>query len=149
MSEYNNSYKYPSLEKTYMETMFLFLKEQENSPSKKEQKLLEEKIRAIHSVHTQMIHHKQSGIMPNLLNFICMKKAEMLKAATTIQDVKEIADPPKPNYTGNGWQLSPNSLIEEEVIYWSQTSLKALLNQIRFKRYISLMEEIFEKKFDE
>lgn len=84
-----------------------------------------------------------------LVDVIMEKKSRMILDAKTIKDVRELSEPPEPRYTGNGWVVSENSVPEEEMIWWSKTSLRAPLTHEATKRYMELFKQFYGKSVDE
>lgn len=71
------------------------------------------------------------------------KRLKLIAGATTIKDIKEIENEPKPRYTGNGFVTGKFSVPEEEMIVWSLTSLEAPLIPAGFDRYMALFRQVF------
>jgi len=112
-------------------------------------KLLNEKIEALKKVYATVEWYAKDGFMGRLLDTIMEKKAKMILDATSIKNVRELADPPKPQYDGNKWHTSPNSVPEEEMVWWSKVSLRAPLAYEAVKRYEELFEQFYGVSVDE
>ena len=73
----------------------------------------------------------------------------MILDATSIDDIREIANPPKIRFGGNRWIASKNSVPEEEMILWSKALEHGQLSEEGFKRYFELFEQFYGKRIDE
>lgn len=113
------------------------------------EKLLNEKFEAIKRVYATVEWYAKDGFMERLVDTIMEKKAKMILEATSIKDVRELSSPPKPQRDGDKWYLSQNSVPEEEMIWWSKTSLKAPLAYDAVQRYKELFEQFFGMSVDE
>lgn len=82
-------------------------------------KLLNEKFEALKKVYSTVEWYAKEGFMGRLLDTIMEKKSKMILDAASIKAVRELAAPPKPQYDGNKWYTSPNSVPEEEMVWWS------------------------------
>lgn len=92
---------------------------------------------------------QKMALMKKILDAIMEKKARMILDATSIQDVRELSNPPKPYYDGNKWICSKNSVPEEEMIWWSKTSLRAPLSSEAVERYAELFKQFYGMSVDE
>lgn len=88
-------------------------------------------------------YYKSLGYVENLINEIAAKKAKMIMQVKSKSEMDKILKPSCPYF--NGSQFIPNeyNVIEEELICWSETSLRAPLSEIGFKRYIELFNILF------
>lgn len=112
-------------------------------------KLLNEKFEALKRVYGTVEYYAKEGFMKSLVDTIMEKKAKMILGATSVKDVREIASLPKPQYDGNEWYASANSVPEEEMVLWSMTSLRAPLAYEAVKRYEELFEQFYGVSVDE
>lgn len=112
-------------------------------------KIIEAKFRAIGLSWSLLEYYAKDGFSEHILDIIMEKKARLILDATTIKDINEIAEPPKPQYDGNKWWSSKNTVPEEELIWWSKASLKAPLNYEATMRYMKLIEDFFGKRIDD
>ncbi len=74
---------------------------------------------------------------------IAKKKGEMIMAATTKTEMEAILRPKAPRYDGSKFVSDKYSVPEEELIAWSQTSLRGPLVNAGFERYMKLFCEVF------
>lgn len=113
-----------------------------NSENQKEN-LLAEKFEALKKSWSFLELYASEGFDEKILDAIMEKKSAMILDATSVKDIREISEPPKPYYTGNTWVASENSVPEEEMIWWSKASLKAPLSQEATERYIELFRNFY------
>ena len=99
--------------------------------------------KAIESSLSLVRFFRSQGIRSDLVHVVYEKRMAMIKAATTVAALHEIAKPAKPYYTGNGFTTGPFDVPEEEMIFWSLASLKAPLNQAAYERYMDLFRQTF------
>lgn len=111
--------------------------------------LLHEKFEALRKSWSYIEVYAKDGFSEEILDAIMEKKAKMILSAKTIKDVRELSEPPKPYYTGNGWAVSKNSVPEEEMVLWSKASLRAPLTQEAMERYMELFKQFYGKSVDE
>lgn len=108
--------------------------------------LLHEKFEALRKSWSYIEVYAKDGFSEEILDAIMEKKAKMILSAKTIKDVRELSEPPKPYYTGNGWAVSKNSVPEEEMVLWSKASLRAPLTQEAMERYMELFKTVLWKE---
>lgn len=111
--------------------------------------LIEAKIKALKKSWALLEHYAKDGFSEYVLDVIMEKKSKLILDATSTKDLKEISEPPRPHYDGNKWWISKNSVPEEEMIWWSKTSLRAPLNYEATMRYLKLIADFFGKPIDE
>lgn len=83
-------------------------------------------------------YYRSYGYMDKLINKIAEKKKKMIINAKTKKEMKKIVEPSFPKFNGSKFITDEYSVIEEELICWSQASLIAPLNETGFKRYVEL-----------
>lgn len=111
--------------------------------------LLYEKFEALRKSWSCVEIYAKDGFSEEILDAIMEKKARMILDAKIVKDVRELSEPPKPYYTGNGWAVSRNSVPEEEMVLWSKASLRAPLTQEATERYMELFKQFYGKSVDE
>ena len=114
-------------------------------------KLLQAKFDALRASYARVEYYAKQGIANEITDTIMEKKAKMILDATTVQTVRELAAIPKPRYTGAEWIVSPNSVPEEEMVMWSESSLRAggPLRPEAVERYMRLFRDFYGEKADE
>lgn len=118
-------------------------------PEAESDKLLEVRFEALRKIFSLAELYAKEGFDEAIVDIIIEKKTEMLLKAETVKDIREIADPPKPHYDGRRWHVSKNSVPEEEMLWWSMTSLKAPLNHEAMQRFEELFKQFYGKDVDE
>ena len=81
-----------------------------------------------------------------LLAGIARKKGKMILEATTKADMERILHPHAPHYDGNQFVPDPYGVAEEELICWSETSLRGPLIPEASARYRELFREVFPEE---
>lgn len=130
---------------TYASAITKLAFEHDNEPDK----LFNEKFAALKKVYATVEWYAKDGFIDPIVDTIMEKKAQMILDATSVKDVRELSEPPKPQYDGNKWHSSKNSVPEEEMVWWSKTSLKAPLAYEAVKRYQELFKQFFGADVDE
>ena len=101
---------------------------------------------AIGSLQRCLRYYRQLGYMPKLLYAIAEKKGRMIGSITSKSEMEQVIRPRCPHYDGNRFIPDAYSVPEEELICWSETSLKAPLNAAGLQRYMELFKQIFPEE---
>lgn len=101
---------------------------------------------AIGSLQRCLHYYRQLGYMPKLLYAIAEKKGRMIGSITSKSEMEQVIRPRCPHYDGNRFIPDAYSVPEEELICWSETSLKAPLNAAGLQRYMELFKQIFPEE---
>lgn len=80
---------------------------------------------------------------------ILKRKGMMILCTTSKSELERIIKPRCPHFDGNKFVPDEYHVPQEELIAWSETSLKAPLNQAGHNRYLELFQMIFPKKYEE
>ena len=112
-------------------------------PNTMTKSLFDAKADAIRKTLEATRFYRKQVIRNDLVHVIFTKKMKMIDEATTVAVLRQITEPPKPHYTGNGFTPSPNSVPEEEMIAWSFTSLRGPLIEPAYRRYLELFRMVF------
>ena len=113
------------------------------------QELHAEKLSAFLTLLSKCEYYRNEGFLPGLITEICRKKAEFIKTAKTKKELRLIMEPPNIRYNGN--EILPANeycIPEEEMIFWSITSLIGPLTTEGQRRYEKLFKQIFPDKPD-
>lgn len=113
------------------------------------EKLAYEKFEALRKTASLLESYASRSFDERLLDVIMEKKAKMILEATKVSDIREIATPKAPEFLGDGWSVSRFSVPEEEMIWWSMTSLKGPLNEPANKRFMELFKDFYGHSPDE
>lgn len=90
--------------------------------------------------------YERLGYLDRLVMAIGEKKAEMILATTSKAAMEKVLKPSCPQYTGAGFVPGEYSVPEEELICWSETSLRGPLTSQAHKRYMVLFREVFPEQ---
>jgi len=101
---------------------------------------------AIRSLQRYLRYYRQLGYMPKLLYAIAEKKCRMISSIASKPELKKLIRPHCPHYDGNRFIPDTYSIPEEELICWSETSLKVPLNAAGFQRYMDLFKQILAEE---
>ena len=101
---------------------------------------------AIGSLQRCLRYYRQLGYMPKLLYAIADKKCRMIVSATTKAEMQKLIRPNCPHYDGAGFIPDAYSVPEEELICWSETSLKGPLTAEGFQRYMELFKQVLPEE---
>lgn len=112
-------------------------------PAGESKSLSNARARAAQTTLQRAAFYRDRGIRNDLVHMVVEKRLKLIAEATTVKELKEIENEPKPRYTGNGFVSGKFSVPEEEMIIWSLTSLKAPLVSAGFDRYMALFQQTF------
>ena len=101
---------------------------------------------AVGALQRYLRHYRQLGYMPKLLYAIAEKKCRMIVTITSKTEMEKLLQPNCPHYDGAKFQPDTYSVPEEELICWSETSLKGPLNAEGFQRYMELFKQILPEE---
>ena len=94
-----------------------------------------------------LIHHyDERGYADKLLNGIAEKKGAMIMSASSKTEMNKILKPKAPHFDGVRFIADHYLLPEEELICWSEASLRAPLNEYAFRRYMELFCRMFPEE---
>lgn len=99
------------------------------------------RLQAMQTVLQYLRHYQKLGYMPKLLNAIAEKKCEFILSVTTKGEMDRVVRPRCLHYNGNQFIPDKYSVPEEELICWSETSLRAPLKEEAYKRYLELFKQ--------
>lgn len=88
-------------------------------------------------------YYKNCGIVENLINKIAEKKTKMIMQIKSKTEMNKMLKPSCPYFNGSKFIPNEYNVIEEELICWSEISLRAPLNEMGFKRYAELFNIVF------
>lgn len=109
-------------------------------------KLRELRFSAAMTLRGYLNRYKKHNYLDKLLVGIAEKKSKMIMEITSKSEMDKMLHPHAPTY--DGVKFIPNKYLvpEEELICWSETSLRAPLNEAAFKRYMELFEQILPEE---
>lgn len=104
------------------------------------------RLSAVGALQRYLRHYRDLGYMPKLLYAIAEKKCRMIKSITSKTEMEKLIRPNCPHYDGAKFLTDAYSVPEEELICWSETSLKGPLNAEGFQRYMELFKQILPEE---
>lgn len=110
------------------------------------EKICDLRLWAIKEMQQYLWHYKKLGYMPKLLCAIARKKCEILLTLTTKAEIERLVKPHCAQYNGNRFISDKCSIPEEELVCWSETSLRAPLNETGFRRYLELFHQVLPEE---
>ena len=113
---------------------------------RKPEKVLALQFDALRQLGAILRFYEERGYQDRLVIAIGEKKADMILAATSKAAMEKVLKPSCPHYTGAGFIPGEYSVPEEELICWSETSLRGPLTSHATKRYMALFREVFPEQ---
>ena len=107
------------------------------------------RLNALKQLQSYLNYYKKLGYMDILLNAIAEKKGKMILQVSSKTEIDKLLKPRCPHFDGSKFVPDKYHVPEEELICWSETSLKAPLNHNGFKRYAELFKQVFPDKSKE
>lgn len=101
------------------------------------------RIDALKKLNSYLEYYEESGYLSILIDKIAEKKTKMIMKIKSKSEMDKMLKPSCPVFDGSKFITDKYSVIEEELIGWSETSLQAPLNENGYKRYTELFETIF------
>jgi len=101
---------------------------------------------ALYMLRCQLEHYSKRGYIQRLLCEIAEKKCKMIMSATTRMEMDEILRPGIPKYDGSKFIPGKYYVAEEELICWSEISLRAPLKEVGVIRYSEVFRTVFPKE---
>lgn len=117
--------------------------------SEANERLFQLRLNALGELNGRLRAYENLGYISELVNPIAEKKCALIMKATSKEEMEKILTPHCPHYDGSKFVPNEYTVPEEELICWSQTSLRAPLNQIAHDRYMSLFRSIFPGVLEE
>ena len=132
------------MEEDYMTVIIVCIAEIAVSDAADQVKKL--RLGAISSLQRCLRYYRQLGYMPKLLYAIAEKKCRMISSIASKPELEKLIRPRCPHYDGNRFIPDTYSVPEEELICWSETSLKVPLNAAGFQRYMDLFKQVLPEE---
>ena len=101
---------------------------------------------ALRQLQARLHWYSERGYQDKLINAIADKKSEMIMRTTTKAEMEKVLHAPAPHYTGAGFVTDQYCVPEEELIGWSETSLRGPLIPAGLKRYMELFKLVFPEE---
>jgi len=115
---------------------------------------VKDNVRALHfdalkQLQGQLRFYEERGFRSKLLCGIAEKRGEMILKTSSKTEMERVMSSRAPHYDGAKFVPDQYSIPEEEMIAWSETSLRGPLIEPALKRYMELFEQIFPEKYAE
>ena len=101
------------------------------------------RLAALHNLRNYLIYYAQLGYMEELLYGIAEKKGKLIMESSTKDEFQKLQRPRCPRYDGAKFIPDKYCIPEEELICWSETSLRGPLKEEAFKRYCEVFQSVF------
>ena len=104
---------------------------------------------AIRELQKYLITYQNNGYDQRLIDAIAEKKCRMISTITSKNEMDLLIKPRCPYFDGNRFIPDKFMVPEEELICWSETSLRAPLRSEAFERYVELFGQVYPKESKE
>lgn len=115
----------------------------------KSDEILNRRFEALGKLKGWVNHLQSRGYVESLICNIIRKKGQMILDATTKSELFNIMNPRAPHYDGCKFITSKYLLPEEELVAWSEASLKGPLLEPAYRRYRELFRQVFPEEATE
>lgn len=129
--------------KDYREIIFGAMK---SAMASSPEKLRERKISALTEMMERLTCYESQCYADDLLCAVAQKKADYLIQAATVGAINEILKPSVPHYDGFEFHPGKYHVAEEELIGWSEASLRAPLTDAGARRFAEVFTEIYPEQ---
>lgn len=102
---------------------------------------------ALIQLRAYLQHYHRLNYRGDLLSAIAEKKGTMILQTTSKTEMEKVLKPHAPRYNGNGFFTDKYNVPEEELICWSETSLRSPLNEAGFNRYMEVCKLVYPDAF--
>lgn len=107
------------------------------------ERIKELRLSALKELYNYLKHYEELGYVDKLICKIAEKKIDMIMKIKTKEEKDKVIKPECPKFYGDRFLTDEYSVPEEELICWSEASLRAPLNEHGFNRYMELFKKIF------
>lgn len=104
------------------------------------------RLAALRKLMGQLYRYKERGFDESLLCAIAEKKGKLIIKTTSKVEMERVMIPMPPHFDGNRFIPDKYSIPEEELIVWSESSLKGPLIPEAFDRFSKLFKIIYPEK---
>lgn len=109
---------------------------------KKPEHVISLQFHALRELQAYLQYYESQGYALKLIMAIGEKKGRMILETTTKGEMDRVLHPGAPHYDGSNFIPDKYCLLEEELIAWSQTSLKGPLTAPAMRRYMELFKQL-------
>lgn len=98
-----------------------------------------------------LIYSLKKGFLPDVVEAFFVRKMKGLPLVSTKQDMQDFLKVSTPHYFGGKFTVSniPYYSEEEELLLWSETSLRGPLISAGYERYMELFKKILPQKAEQ
>lgn len=107
------------------------------------------RFQALQELRSYLMHYQKQGYMPRLLYAIAEKKGKLICTISSKTEMDKLLEPRCPYYDGNRFVPDALCIPEEELICWSETSFLGPLNEVGFKRYMELFQQVLPEEYEQ
>lgn len=104
------------------------------------------RMEALMHLRSVLAQYQKRMYHDKLLSGIASKKGKMILKATSKAEINRILHPKAPHFDGAKFIPDEYSVAEEELICWSEASLKAPLVTPALHRYMELFRKVFPEE---
>lgn len=101
---------------------------------------------ALKLLQSHLEEYRKNGYMAEMVTSIAWKRSRMIMEAATKEEMEKILAHSCPHYDGKRFVTDKYHIPEEELILWSETSLRRPLSSIEYERYCKVFRELFPEK---
>lgn len=93
----------------------------------------------------------KKGFLPDVVEAFFVRKIKSLPLVSTKSNMKDFLKVSTPNYSGGKFtdRNTPYYSEEEELLFWSETSLRGPLISAGYERYMELFKKILPKQAEQ
>lgn len=81
-----------------------------------------------------------------ILLAIAEKKTQFILSITSKTEMSKLLNPKAPHYDGVRFIPDKYHIPEEELVGWCETSLRAPLNEVGYRRYMEVFKQVYQEK---
>ena len=104
------------------------------------------RLAALRKLMGQLYRYKERGFAESLLCVVAKKKGEFILGTSSKTEMERMLVPRAPHFDGNRFVPDKYSIPEEELMAWSETSLKGPLAAEAFDRFCELFKIVYPEK---
>lgn len=103
------------------------------------------RLEALKTLQSRLEEYRKNGYMAEMVTSIAWKRSRMIMEAETKAEMKKILAHSCPHYDGRRFVTDKYHVPEEELILWSEASLRGPLDSTGYERYCEVFRELFPK----
>ena len=106
-------------------------------------KVLALQFSALRELQAILHYYERRAYSAELIASIAEKKGQTIITSTSKAEMEKVLHPPAPHYNGSVFVADKYLIPEEELICWSETSLRGPLIKHTMKRYMELFQQFY------